>query len=62
MQGTQSEKTERVTILMPESDVRRLKHAAVDADRSTSSIVREALGPVLRDAAQSSLKPGQSNE
>jgi Arc/MetJ-type ribon-helix-helix transcriptional regulator len=44
---SQAEKTERVTILMPESDARLLRHAAVDAGKSTSAVVRNALRPIL---------------
>ncbi len=53
MELMQAKKNERVTISMPVEDVRRLKHAAVDAGLSTSSIVREALGPILRRADDS---------
>lgn len=37
------ENTERVTIVMPATDARRLKHLAVDEGKSTSAVAREAL-------------------
>ena len=39
---------EAVTVLMPAGDAKRLKHLAIDAGRSTSAVVREALAPLLR--------------
>lgn len=35
--------SERVTIVMPAAEARRLKHLAIDEGRSTSAIARDAL-------------------